>query len=116
MTQTNDLQPTSLRCEYRVNPLGIDVLAPRLSWVLESNRRGARQTAYQITVAGSEKDPSDASALLWSSGKVLSDQSVHVVYEAQPLRSGQRAWWRVRVWDEDGQASAYSPPSWWERN
>jgi hypothetical protein len=39
---------TNLCCEYRSNPLGIDVLAPRLSWVLASNRRGARQTAYQI--------------------------------------------------------------------
>jgi alpha-L-rhamnosidase len=42
-----------LRCEYRVNPLGIDVPQPRLSWVIESARRGERQTAYQVLVASS---------------------------------------------------------------
>jgi phosphohistidine phosphatase SixA len=47
---------TNLRCEYRSNPLGIDVLAPRLSWVLVSDRRGARQTAYQIQAASGEAE------------------------------------------------------------
>lgn len=105
---------TSLYCEYRSDPLGIDVLWPRLSWKLQSDRRGARQTAYQILVSDSEQDPSDADALLWDSGKVLSDRSVHVVYGGESLRSGQRAWWKVRVWDENDQASAYSALAWWE--
>src|ERR1022692_3882481 len=36
----------ALRCEQLENPLGIDVLRPRLSWKLESNQRGQKQTAY----------------------------------------------------------------------
>ena len=42
-----------LRCESRVNPAGIDSLQPRLSWQLESDRRGGGQTAYQILVTTS---------------------------------------------------------------
>ncbi len=48
---------TNPRCEYLVNPLGIDVGKPRLSWVIEdlkSATRGEKQTAYQILVASSE--------------------------------------------------------------
>src|SRR3989304_3046955 len=49
------LSPTDLRCEYLVNPLGIDVVRPRLSWRLESAKpdaRGQRQAAYQVLAAG----------------------------------------------------------------
>jgi alpha-L-rhamnosidase len=30
-----------LKCEYLRNPIGIDTAKPRLSWVLESSRRGS---------------------------------------------------------------------------
>ena len=48
--------PGQLRCEYLENPLGIDATQPRLSWIVESNERGQKQTAYQIIVAGSAAD------------------------------------------------------------
>jgi alpha-L-rhamnosidase len=51
----NGISPTELRCEYRTNPLAIDVNNPRLSWALESSQRGQRQTAYRILVADCEK-------------------------------------------------------------
>ena len=35
-----NMTATALRCEYRENPLGIDVRAPRLSWQLDSQERG----------------------------------------------------------------------------
>jgi len=110
----SSLRITNLRCEYQVNPLGIDVAHPRFNWQMLSDQRGARQTAYQVLVAGSERDLSENRAELWDSGKVESDQSIHVVYNGQPLRSGQRAWWKVRVWDEHGNASAESASAWWE--
>jgi alpha-L-rhamnosidase len=94
--------------------LGIDTPEPRLSWQLQSERRGARQTAYQVLVAGNQDDLLHQRALLWDSGKALSDQSVHMPYAGQTLRSGQRAWWQVRAWDEQDQATAYSAPAWWE--
>lgn len=44
------MKPTELKCEYLVNPIGIDAERPRLSWALESARRAERQTAYQVQV------------------------------------------------------------------
>ena len=102
-----------LTCEYRTNPLGIDVLQPRLSWQLQSSERGARQIAYQILVASSEADLESGLNLAWDSGKIESDQSIHVPYSGPTLASGQRVHWKVRVWDEAGR-EVESPAAWWE--
>jgi alpha-L-rhamnosidase len=101
------------RCEYRENPLGIDAPWLRLSWQLRSDRRGARQTAYRIRVASSEAALADDTRLLWDSGRVETDQSVHVEYAGLALASGQRVYWKVAVWDDAGH-QAESTPAWWE--
>ncbi|HLO32055.1 MAG TPA: glycoside hydrolase family 78 protein [Anaerolineales bacterium] len=106
------LTVSNLTCEYRINPLGIDVLQPRLSWQLESDRRGARQTAYRILTAASEASLTEGS-LLWDSGKVSSDQSIHITYQGPGLVSGQRVYWKVSVSDEAGR-EAQSRSAWWE--
>jgi alpha-L-rhamnosidase len=108
-----DLQVTDTRCEYREQPLGIDVRLPRLSWKLRSSQRGARQQAYRIVCAPSEDSLEATGELLWDSGRVASDQSHLVAYGGPALRSGQRVSWRVTVWDESG-AEATSAPAWWE--
>src|SRR4030095_8047143 len=102
-----------LTCEYKNDPLGIDVLQPRLSWQLQSERRGARQTAYQILLAPSEAELDMDASLLWDSGKIQSDQSIHVPYGGPSLGSGQRVYWKVRVWDEAGEETE-SSLAWWE--
>lgn len=107
------LQPVALRCEYRVNPLGIDELQPRLTWRVESAERGQRQTAYQILVASSAAALRQNRGDLWDSGRVASDQTVNVVYAGKPLASRQQCFWKVRVWDKNGQASAWSEPAFW---
>lgn len=101
-----------LTCEYRENPLGIDVLQPRLGWQLRSPRRGTRQIAYQITAASSAA-ALKAQTLLWDSGRINSAQSAHIPYAGPPLTSGQRVYWQVTVWDERG-VPAESNPAWWE--
>lgn len=103
-----------LRCEYLSNPLGIDEREPRLSWIMLSEERGQRQTAYQILVASSQEQLAADTGDVWDSGQVMSDQSAHIVYCGLPLKTGQRCWWKVRVWDMDGQPTAYSDPAWWE--
>ncbi len=103
-----------LRCEYRSIPLGIDCAQPRLGWILSSNRRGEKQAAYQVLVASSAEKLARNQADLWDSGKVVSSESVEVVYAGTSLHSSQRAWWKVRVWDNDDQPSHYSKPAWWE--
>jgi alpha-L-rhamnosidase len=111
---TSTLSPAQLRCEYLTNPLGIDVLRPRLYWVLESEERSQRQTAYQILVGTTEDHLAADNGDLWDSGKVASSQSVQIIYGGPPLRSRERCWWKVRVWDGDDKASDYSSASWWE--
>ena len=105
---------TELRCEYRSNPLGIDNRNPRLSWILESDQRGQRQTAYQITAASSLLNLQSGIYDFWDSGKMNSAETFHVIYEGNQLKSRQRIWWKVCVWDKDDQPSGISQPSWWE--
>jgi alpha-L-rhamnosidase len=106
--------PHRLRCEYREAPLGMDVKKPRLSWAVGDTSRGAMQSAYQIQVAGSPKPLANGEADVWDSGKVESDQSIQVPYDGPVLQSGERYWWRVRTWNEEGDASAWSDARWWE--
>ena len=93
---------TALRTEYKENPLGIDALKPRLSWQLRSERRGAAQTAYELRVAQGESDLRAGRRLVWTSGRVSSDQSALVPYAGPLPTSGERYYWQVRVWDEGG--------------
>lgn len=104
----------NLRCEYEVNPIGIDVLTPRLSWELGSDQRSQRQTAYHILVASTEDNLRKNQGDLWDSGKVASDQSVHIPYSGKPLSSRQTCYWKVRVWDREGKVSDWSKPAYWE--
>lgn len=116
MTSANETPTTvhRLRCEYLKNPLGLGVKAPRLSWELLAERRGCRQTAYQLQVAESSENLKAGSELLWDSGKVESDESIHRVYGGPELRSRQRGFWRVRVWDEYEMPSEWSDAAFWE--
>jgi len=102
-----------LRCESLVNPLGIDATTPRLSWVLKSDARGEKQTAYQILVASEEARLSEGKADLWDSGKVSSDSSVLVPYAGKPLTSHLPCFWKVRVWNAAGEATAWSGVAHW---
>jgi alpha-L-rhamnosidase len=103
---------TYLRCEYKVDPLGIDVRQPRLSWQLTADGRGVVQAAYQVRVAESETGLT--ASPIWDTGRVDTDQSIHVVYEGPPLGSARRYHWQVRVWDGDGVVSDWSAPAFWE--
>jgi alpha-L-rhamnosidase len=114
--QASSIRVTELRCEYRVNPLGIDVTQPRLSWAIEAVNpaaRGLRQSAYRILVAASEQALSAGTGDLWDSGKVDSDQSIQIVYDGKPLGSGSRAFWKVEVWDQTGEITGWSEPALW---
>ncbi|MGH7331324.1 MAG: family 78 glycoside hydrolase catalytic domain, partial [Candidatus Rokuibacteriota bacterium] len=112
MTAPRTLTPAYLRCEYRINPLGIDVVRPRLSWIVESDERNQRQTAYRVLVADSGEALDQDRATLWDSGRVATDHTV-AVYAGLALTSRQRACWKVRVWDRDGGASEWSSRAFW---
>jgi alpha-L-rhamnosidase len=112
-TAVAGVEPAALRCEYRVDPLGIDVAEPRLSWIVESAERGQRQTAYRVLVASSAEKLASGEADLWDSGRVASDQTIHVVYAGRLLASRMACYWKVQVWDAQGRASPWSRPAAW---
>ncbi|HTL57840.1 MAG TPA: family 78 glycoside hydrolase catalytic domain [Candidatus Limnocylindrales bacterium] len=114
VAQPNEaLEVARLRCENRVNPTGLDVMHPRLSWIVASDERGQKQSVFHILVASSPEALARDEGDLWDSGKVLSDQTSQVFYEGKPLSSRQLAWWKIRVWDKDRLATSWSSPAHW---
>jgi alpha-L-rhamnosidase len=108
--------PVNLRCEYRENPLGIDVPECRLSWMLDTedpSKRNQIQIAYQIRVATAKDFLYAGNPDLWDSGRVVSDRTCQIGYEGKPLTSRTECWWSVRVWDGNGKVSAWSEPALW---
>lgn len=103
-----------LRCEYKTNPLGIDVRKPRLSWKIASSERGVRQSAYQIRAGADVEQLGAGKNVRWDSGKVASEQSIHIEYEGPSPVSRERVYWQVRVWDNEGRCSGWSEAEWWE--
>lgn len=104
----------NLRCEYLSVPLGIDSQSPRLSWEITLNGQSLSQSAYQILVASSEDLLAQDRGDLWDSGKVNASACAQIEYEGDTLKSGQRCFWKVRIWDEEDRALPYSHVSIWE--
>src|SRR5690349_16536939 len=101
-----------LRCEMLNNPLGIDVLQPRLSWQINGTARNIQQTAYQVLVASSPDKLAKQQADIWNSGKVSTDQSVNVIYKGKPLTSRSACYWKVKIWTNKGE-SKWSETNHW---
>lgn len=101
-----------LFCEYRNNPVGIDVLQPRLNWKIISDERNMAQSAYEIRAASSASGMENK--LIWSTGKISSSESLNVKYEGPALKPMQRVYWQVRIWDQNNKSSDWSAPAYWE--
>jgi alpha-L-rhamnosidase len=105
---------TNLLCENLSNPISIDAQQPGFSWQLLSDKRNLMQTAYEIRVGFSAASLIKNENILWSSGKVISDSSVHVSYKGKVLQPAAKYFWQVRVWDNSGKPSAWSEPAFWQ--
>lgn len=101
------------RCEYLTDPEGIDAPSPRLSWRLESSRRGAAQTAWQVRVASSSEALARGEADLWDSGRREGAATNQIPYGGRTLGSRQLCFWQVRSWDEAGRPSDWSAVARW---
>jgi alpha-L-rhamnosidase len=114
--QTDRIAVTALRCEYLVNPPGIDVTSPRLSWKIEALADqvfNQKQEAYQILVATSPEKLNEADADLWNSGKVISDAAAQIVYQGKPLTSRQKCYWKVKIWNDRNEITSWSETAMW---
>ncbi len=87
---------------------------PRLSWALEGTGRSHRQSAYQILASSTPQQLEADQGDLWDSTKIESDESLLIAYGGLSLTSRQRIWWKVRVWDEGAQVSAWSQAQFFE--
>uniref|UniRef100_UPI00403F812B family 78 glycoside hydrolase catalytic domain n=1 Tax=Paenibacillus sp. FSL R5-0519 TaxID=2921648 RepID=UPI00403F812B len=99
-----------LRCEYRVNPIGLDVKSPRLSWQLQSDRRNCMQSAYQVQLSLTK----DFDGITWDSVEISSDQSIHVELNHFQPSPQTRYYYRIRAWDDAGSDSGWSETSYFE--
>jgi len=112
----SSLRAERLRCEGLLEPQGIDTARPRLSWELgavQPDTFALKQSAYQILVASSLQKLATDQGDLWDSGKIVSDETIHVPYAGTALGSRQVCHWKVRVWDQDGVGSDWSAPARW---
>ncbi|MEU8946899.1 family 78 glycoside hydrolase catalytic domain [Streptomyces sp. NPDC048489] len=108
---TNGSAPvvSGLEVEHQIQPLGVDVPRPGLSWRSAPGRgatghAAAGQTAYEIEVSTSR----DGRGKVWDSGRVRSSRSYDVTYGGPALTSRTRYYWRVRAWDGAGEVSPWS--------
>lgn len=106
------LEIDQLKTDNQSTPLGFDNPVPEFSWILKSSQRGTAQTAYELTVSDNESKLESGN--YWQSGKIEGNQTFGIPYAGKPLKSFTRYFWKVRVWDENGKASDWSIPSWFE--
>lgn len=111
---SQNLQVVNLRCEYRTNPLGVDVESPMFSWELQSPHKNVMQTAYRILVADDKDLLNKNEGNIWDSRQVKSGASIQVPYIGKILQSAKIYFWKVMIWDEKGNTSAYSESAFWQ--
>ncbi|MGN1478278.1 MAG: family 78 glycoside hydrolase catalytic domain [Acutalibacteraceae bacterium] len=99
------MEAINLKCEYLINPIGIDVTEPRLFWNCEG---GIKQTAYYISAVDEDGN------VLWDSGKVGSSQMAHIKWGGERLKSRTRVIWKVKLWNENNEEGEWSDEAFFE--
>ena len=115
------LTVTNLRCAAMVNPLGITLQHPVLSWIMESGQRGIMQTAYRVIVTeDSTQLSAEAPVAFYDSGRVESEDN-QVKLPRLFTQSRVRYYWTVQIWDNKGNTACAGEntacaeaPAWFE--
>ena len=94
--------PSELKVNRLRNPLSIDSKEPFFSWILNSDKRGDYQTAYQIIVTSTRNKADKKDGDIWNSGKVISGEQCDIKYAGTPLKSEKDYFWSVRTWNGNG--------------
>lgn len=90
-----------LTVNYRTNPVSIDE-NPVFSWKLVDDTQEQKQTAYAIMLSDTRENL-EKEKYIWDSGKIESDASVAIPYTGETLAPETRYYWKVIIWDKDGQ-------------
>ena len=109
----SQIKVINLKCEHLENPIGIDESHPRFTWQLKSEKPGSFQNAYQLLVGTNKTEVAAGNGNVWESGTVNSSV-IPVVYNGVELQAFTRYFWSVRVQDEKGERSGWSPVAWFE--
>ena len=107
-----DLFVKDLTLDHKKNPIGTDIARPRFSWKVNATGNSILQTAFSIRVATDARFSSDK--MVWQSEKIESGESILQDYKGPDLKSGQRYFWQVKIWDNKGRASKWSETAFWE--
>jgi alpha-L-rhamnosidase len=99
--------PSNLRVCDVTNPVGVSN-SPFFGWYVNDPDDNEIQTKYQILVASSQANLDANNGDKWDSGQVTSGSQNHIVYAGSALTANIRCYWKVRTWDKDANASAYS--------
>jgi alpha-L-rhamnosidase len=98
------------RCEYLINPIGIDASHPRLTWQILDNTKDASQSAYQLIVGKDSLKVGMGLGDQWISKKYLSSAML-TEYLGKPLEPNTRYFWIVKIWDKSGKQIKSPQPS-----
>jgi hypothetical protein len=104
----NYFEIKDLFCENSNNPVGISNVTPRFSWILQSNKRSQIQTAYRILIASTAEKLDSNDGDIWDSKKVESGKSVMISYEGKELKAATRYYWKIKIWNQEGDSSGWS--------
>ncbi len=108
------IQVYNLKCEYKENPTAIEARSPRLSWVITSDQYNVLQTAYEVIVADNSSSLNKNIGNIWNSKKLMSSASILVPYSGKALQATKTYFWKVRIWDNKHNVSAWSKPAAWQ--
>lgn len=97
-----------LTVDLKVNPTALENKQPKFSWGVDAQGFNKSQSAYQILVASSIDKLNEEEADLWNSKKIITNKSVFIPYEGATLHPIHTYFWKAKIWDEKGNASAWS--------
>ena len=112
-SQNKEIKLYDMKSEYLVNPIGLDVKSPRLTWKIKDYRRGAIQSAYKINVGTDSLQVATGNGSYWNTGKINSDDQL-VVYGGKELKAFQKYYWSVTIWDKNNERIKSSQPATFE--
>lgn len=117
-----DMRIAEMRVQWLHNPIGLQELNPVLSYMLkaensleaEEGNIHTCQSRYRILVSSKKELLYEDNGDLWDSGIVEKQETFGIVYRGRKLSSRQKAYWKVKVWDNEGHAFQWSDISSWE--